>query len=54
MKERSIFVYIEFFLYKPKTALNQHLLKPIKPTTFAKNINNKQENGDISRKLLNK
>jgi hypothetical protein len=41
------------FLDIPNVALNQHLLKPIKPKTFATNIKKKQENADTSIKPLN-
>ena len=43
---------LECFLCIPKTELNQHLLNPTNPTTFAKNINKKQPNVDISIKPL--
>jgi hypothetical protein len=38
----------KFFLYKPNTELNQHLLKPINPKTFATNIKKKHEKTEIS------
>jgi len=42
-----------YFFDKPKTELNQHLLKPIKPKTLAMNIRKKQENIEISKNPLN-
>jgi len=40
----------EFFVFIPKTILNQHLEKPIKPITFAINKIKKHKNGEDSKK----
>lgn len=45
-------ITFKFFFNRPNTKLNQHLLKPIKPKTFATNIKKKQEKTEISKNPL--
>jgi len=49
---RSKGITLIFFFDKPKTELNQHLLKPIKPKTLATNIKKKHEKAEISKNPL--